>query len=35
MSESELDLNAIGAALGLMTLRTMGTIEQVASKHFG
>jgi len=35
MSESELDLNAIGAALGLMTVRTMGTIEQVAAKYFG
>jgi len=35
MSESELDLNAIAAALGLMTVRTMGTIEQVAAKYFG
>ena len=34
MSESELDLKAIGAALGLMTLRTMGTIEQVAARYF-
>jgi uncharacterized protein (DUF1697 family) len=34
MSDSELDLNAIGTALGLMTVRTMGTIEQVASKYF-
>ncbi len=34
MAESELDLNAIGAALGLMTMRTMGTIEQVAAKYF-
>lgn len=35
MSESELDLNAIGAALGLTTVRTMGTIEQIAAKYFG
>ena len=35
MSESELDLNAVGAALGLMTMRTMGTIEQVAARYFG
>jgi uncharacterized protein (DUF1697 family) len=34
MSESELDLNAIGAALGLTTIRTMGTIEQVAARYF-
>ncbi|HEY7256081.1 MAG TPA: DUF1697 domain-containing protein [Solirubrobacterales bacterium] len=35
MSESELDLNAIGAGLGPMTIRTMGTIEQVAARYFG
>jgi uncharacterized protein (DUF1697 family) len=35
MSESELDLNAIGAILGLTTIRTMGTIEQVAARYFG
>jgi uncharacterized protein (DUF1697 family) len=35
MSESELDLNAIGAILGLTTIRTIGTIEQVAAKYFG
>jgi uncharacterized protein (DUF1697 family) len=34
MSESELDLNAVGAALGLITVRTMGTIEQVAARYF-
>lgn len=34
MSESELDLNAIGAALGLTTMRTKGTIDQIAAKHF-
>jgi uncharacterized protein (DUF1697 family) len=35
MSESELDLKAIGAALGLHTIRTKGTIDQIAAKHFG
>ena len=34
MSESELDLNAIGAALGIHTIRTKGTIDQIAAKHF-
>jgi uncharacterized protein (DUF1697 family) len=34
MSESELDLKAIGAALGLHTIRTKGTIDQIAAKHF-
>ncbi|HEY5708211.1 MAG TPA: DUF1697 domain-containing protein [Solirubrobacterales bacterium] len=34
MSESELDLKAIGAALGLHTIRTKGTIDQIATKHF-
>jgi uncharacterized protein (DUF1697 family) len=34
MSESELDLNAIGVALGLTTIRTMGTVEQIAAKYF-
>ena len=34
ISESELDLNAIGATLGLMTMRTKGTIDQIAAKHF-
>lgn len=32
--ESELDQDAIGAALGLTTTRTKGTIEQIAAKHF-
>jgi uncharacterized protein (DUF1697 family) len=32
--ESELDLNAIEAALGLSTRRTKGTMEQVAAKFF-
>ncbi|HEX6754193.1 MAG TPA: DUF1697 domain-containing protein [Solirubrobacterales bacterium] len=34
MSESELDLKAIGAALGRHTIRTKGTIDQIAAKHF-
>lgn len=34
MSESELDLKAIGMALGLHTIRTKGTIDQIAAKHF-
>ncbi len=32
--DSELDLKAIDAALGRATRRTMGTIEQIADKHF-
>lgn len=35
MSESELDLKAIASTLGLNTVRTMGTVEQIASKYFG
>jgi uncharacterized protein (DUF1697 family) len=34
MSDSELDLKAIGAALGLTTIRTKGTVDQIAAKHF-
>ncbi|HSS04099.1 MAG TPA: DUF1697 domain-containing protein [Solirubrobacterales bacterium] len=34
MSDSELDLKAISAALGLTTIRTKGTIDQIASKYF-
>jgi uncharacterized protein (DUF1697 family) len=34
MSDSELDLKAVEAALGPTTMRTMGTIEQIAAKHF-
>jgi uncharacterized protein (DUF1697 family) len=34
MSDSELDLKALGAALGLTTIRTMGTVEQIANKYF-
>lgn len=33
ISESDLDLKAIDAALGPGTMRTMGTIEQIASKY--
>lgn len=32
MSESELDLKAIAAALGQTTIRTKGTIDQIAAK---
>jgi uncharacterized protein (DUF1697 family) len=34
MSDSELDLKAIAAALGPTTIRTRGTIDQIAAKHF-
>lgn len=34
MSESDLDLKAIDAALGQNTIRTKGTIDQIATKHF-
>lgn len=34
MSDSELDLKALAAILGPMTIRTEGTIEQIAEKHF-
>ena len=33
ISESDLDLKAIDAALGKGTMRTMGTIEQIAARH--
>jgi uncharacterized protein (DUF1697 family) len=33
ISESDLDLKAIDSALGPGTIRTMGTIEQIATKH--
>jgi uncharacterized protein (DUF1697 family) len=33
VSESGLDLKAIDKALGKGTMRTMGTIEQIAAKH--
>jgi uncharacterized protein (DUF1697 family) len=34
MSDSQLDLAALGKLLGPSTIRTMGTIEQIAAKHF-
>ncbi|HEX5610889.1 MAG TPA: DUF1697 domain-containing protein [Solirubrobacterales bacterium] len=33
ISESELDLKAIEKAVGAGTMRTMGTVEQIAAKH--
>jgi uncharacterized protein (DUF1697 family) len=35
LSESELDLKMLAAILGPTTIRTKGTIDQVAAKHFG
>lgn len=35
MSDSELDLKALERLLGPMTIRTKGTVEQIAVKHFG
>jgi uncharacterized protein (DUF1697 family) len=35
LSESDLDLKALADALGPMTIRTKGTIDQIAAKHFG
>jgi uncharacterized protein (DUF1697 family) len=32
--DAELDLKALGGLLGVMTLRTKGTIEQIAARHF-
>lgn len=34
MMESELDLDELARILGPMTIRTKGTIEQIAAKHF-
>lgn len=33
LSDSELDLKAVAAALGLTTIRTKGTIDQIAAKY--
>ena len=33
MLESELDLNAVGKLIGLNTMRTNGTVEQIAAKY--
>jgi uncharacterized protein (DUF1697 family) len=35
VSDSKLEWKAIERALGATTTRTMGTIEQIAKKHFG
>ena len=35
MSDSELDLKAVATILGSMTIRTKGTIAQIAAKYFG
>jgi uncharacterized protein (DUF1697 family) len=35
ISESDLDLKALESELGPWTMRTMGTIEQIAAKHCG
>jgi uncharacterized protein (DUF1697 family) len=34
MSDSELDLKGLATILGSMTIRTKGTIDQIAAKHF-
>jgi uncharacterized protein (DUF1697 family) len=34
LSDSELDLKELAAALGRNTVRTMGTVEQIAAKYF-
>ncbi|HEX7246210.1 MAG TPA: DUF1697 domain-containing protein [Solirubrobacterales bacterium] len=34
VSETELDLKALEAAVGPWTMRTMGTVEQIVAKHF-
>ena len=33
VSDSDLDLKTLEAALGPWTIRTMGTVEQIAAKH--
>jgi uncharacterized protein (DUF1697 family) len=35
ISESDLDLRTLEATLGTWTMRTMGTVEQIAHRHFG
>lgn len=35
MSESDLDLKELAAILGPVTIRTMGTVEQIVTKYFG
>jgi uncharacterized protein (DUF1697 family) len=34
ISESDLDLKTLESTLGTWTMRTMGTIDQIAAKHF-
>lgn len=34
ISESDLDLKSLEAAVGPWTMRTMGTVEQIVAKHF-
>lgn len=34
VSETDLDLKALEAAVGPWTMRTMGTVEQIVAKHF-
>lgn len=34
ISESDLDLKALEAAIGPWTMRTMGTVEQIVARHF-
>ena len=34
MTDSELDLKAVGKLIGLNTMRTNGTVEQIAAKYF-
>jgi len=35
LSDSDLDLKALAGILGPTTIRTKGTIDQIAAKHFG
>jgi len=35
ISESALDMKALERALGPVTVRTMGTVEQISARHFG
>lgn len=34
LSDSDLDLKALASILGPTTIRTKGTIDQIASRHF-
>jgi uncharacterized protein (DUF1697 family) len=35
ISESPLDMKELARTLGAMTVRTIGTVEQIAARHFG